>query len=48
MIFSITAGIAVLLTIITYFSSPILTTIFGDGSIKVSQIQNYNNETILF
>ena len=48
MIFSIIAGVAVLLTIITYFSSPILTTIFGDGSIEVSQIQNYNHETILF
>ena len=46
--FSITAGVAVMLTIITYFSSPILTTIFGDGSLKVSQIQNYNHETILF
>ena len=31
----ITAGVAVLLTIITYFSSPILTTIFGDGSLEV-------------
>ena len=45
MIFSITAGVAVLLTIITYFSSPILTTIFGDGSLEVSQINN--QETIL-
>ena len=42
MIFSITAGIAVLLTIITYFSSPILTTIFGDGSLEVSKIHNHN------
>ena len=33
--FSITAGVAVLLTIITYFSSPILTAIFGDGSLEV-------------
>ena len=30
-----TAGVAVLLTIITYFSSPILTKIFGDGSLEV-------------
>ena len=29
------AGVAVLLTIITYFSSPILTAIFGDGSLEV-------------
>ena len=42
------AGVAVLLTIITYFSSPILTTIFGDGSLEVSQIHNYNPENILF
>ena len=46
MIFSITAGVAVLLTIITYFSSPILTTIFGDGSLKVSQIHDHNPENI--
>ena len=28
-------GVAVLLTILTYFSIPILTAIFGDGSIEV-------------
>ena len=33
----ITAGIAVLLTIITYFSTPILTKIFGDGSLEVCE-----------
>ena len=33
----ITAGIAVLLTIITYFSTPILTKIFGDGSLEVQE-----------
>ena len=43
---AITAGVAVLLTIITYFSSPILTTIFGDGSLEVSQLNNHEN--ILF
>ena len=32
-----TAGVAVLLTIITYFSSPILTKIFGDGSLEVGK-----------
>ena len=32
-----TAGVAVLLTIITYFSSPILTKIFGDGSLEVEK-----------
>ena len=30
-----TAGVAVLLTIITYFSTPILTKIFGDGFLEV-------------
>ena len=30
-----TAGVAVLLTIITYFSTPILTKIFGDGALEV-------------
>ena len=39
MIFSITAGVAVLLTIITMFSTPILTTIFGDGSLEVKHIK---------
>ena len=34
----ITAGIAVLLTIITYFSTPILTKIFGDGSLEVREL----------
>ena len=29
------AGVAVLLTIITFFSEPILTAIFGDGSVEV-------------
>ena len=33
-----TAGVAVLLTIITYFSSPILTKIFGDGSLEVGNL----------
>ena len=33
----ITAGIAVLLTIITFFSTPILTKIFGDGSLEVQE-----------
>ena len=32
-----TAGVAVLLTIITYFSTPILTKIFGDGSLEVGK-----------
>ena len=35
-IFLQTAGVAILLTIITYFSSPILTSIFGDGSLEVA------------
>ena len=35
-IFAITAGVAVLLTIITYFSTPIMTKIFGDGSLEVT------------
>ena len=30
-----TAGLAVLLTILTYFSTPILTSIFGDGTLEV-------------
>ena len=34
-IFAAAAGVAVLLTIITFFSTPILTTIFGDGSLEV-------------
>ena len=34
--FAITAGVAVLLTIITMFSTPILTAIFGDGSLEVN------------
>ena len=34
-IITTTAGVAVLLTIITYFSTPIMTNIFGDGSIEV-------------
>ena len=33
----ITAGIAVFLTIITYFSTPIVTKIFGDGSLEVRE-----------
>jgi len=32
---TISDGVAVLLTIITYFSTPILTAIFGDGSVEV-------------
>ena len=32
---TITAGVAVLLAIITFFSTPILTAIFGDGSFEV-------------
>ena len=31
-----TAGVAIVLTIITYFSTPILTRIFGDGSLEVA------------
>ena len=34
-VLTLTAGVAVLLTIITYFSTPILTAIFGDGSLEV-------------
>ena len=34
-IFTDPAGVAVLLAIITFFSTPILTTIFGDGSTEV-------------
>ena len=37
--FFITAGVAVLLTIITMFSTPILTSIFGDGSLEVKHIK---------
>ena len=33
--FIITAGVAVLLTILTMLSTPILTCIFGDGSLEV-------------
>ena len=33
--FIITAGVAVLLTILTMLSTPILTAIFGDGSLEV-------------
>ena len=47
MIFSITAGVAVLLTIITYFSSPILTAIFGDGSLEVGNHISEKQERVL-
>ena len=39
---------AVLLTIITYFSSPILTTIFGDGSLEVYGHSPRTPEKIVF
>jgi len=35
--FPLTAGVAVLLAIITFFSTPILTAIFGDGSFEVEE-----------
>ena len=34
-IYAAAAGVAVFLAIITFFSTPILTTIFGDGSLEV-------------
>ena len=45
MIFFTTAGVAVLLTIITMFSTPILTTIFGDGSLEVKHIKPNKTRT---
>ena len=42
---TLTAGVAVLLTIITYFSTPILTKIFGDGSLEV-YINSYINKCV--
>ena len=39
-VYFITAGSAVLLTIITYFSTPILTKIFGDGSLEVHKARS--------
>ena len=35
LLFITTAGVAVILTIITMLSTPILTSIFGDGSLEV-------------
>ena len=43
----ITAGIAVLLTIITYFSTPILTKIFGDGSLEVQELIKLKQKNIV-
>ena len=43
--FVITAGVAVLLTIITMFSTPILTSIFGDGSLEVKPIKTNEAKT---
>ena len=42
----ITAGIAVLLTIITYFSTPILTKIFGDGSLEVLKLSKHTKKIV--
>ena len=42
----ITAGIAVLLTIITYFSTPILTRIFGDGSLEVCELSIHKENMV--
>ena len=39
--FIITAGVAVLLTILTMLSTPILTAIFGDGSLEVRNHKKY-------
>ena len=43
----ITAGIAILLTLVTYFSTPILTTIFGDGGVEVRIVAENKVDTIL-
>ena len=43
----ITAGIAVVLTIITYFSTPILTKIFGDGSLEVRELLPKHKKNIV-
>ena len=43
--FVTTAGVAALLTIITMFSTPILTTIFGDGSLEVKHIKTNKVKT---
>ena len=50
-IFVITAGVAVLLTIITYFSTPIMTKIFGNGSLEVishNHKQDYEEVQVFF
>ena len=43
----ITAGIAVLLTIITYFSTQILTKIIGDGSLEVRELSKHKKKHCL-
>ena len=43
----VAAGIAVLLTLVTYFSTPILTTIFGDGGVEVRIVAENKVDTIL-
>ena len=43
----ITAGIAVLLTIVTYFSTQILTKIFGDGSLEVRELSQHKKKHCL-
>ena len=42
----ITAGIAVLLTIVTYFSTQILTKIFGDGSLEVRELSKHKKNIV--
>ena len=43
----IAAGVAVLLTLVTYFSTHILTTIFGDGGVEVRIVAENKVDTIL-
>ena len=46
----LTAGVAVLLTILTFFSTPILTSVFGDGSLEVkchSYVYNTGNVSFI-